>query len=378
MKKMNIIVLICILSLCLTGCKSDEEQYEDLISEAIKTNSFMESKKLLNEAINLLPRKQDAYFALFDITMNALDEPKYADYRIEQREKLYDAERILENVEENTKYGSDNGTSLLDAYLRLYQYYIDGYKFEKAEELLLKAENKVNNDYSAKKIEEARNLLPHSIFFGKYEQDNDLSNGPEDIEWVVLSENDTEILLLSKYIIDEIDYCFDTGSKSISKYNAPWDVSYLRDWLNNYFYNNAFSDSEKEMIIPKNHVTSKKERDSKSDQWKTLYEVTTEDNIFVFDIEDFDLGPGLFAKYWEKLYNNYCYDVRNVLGDATAYAISQGADDGFFLRNGVTTQISKDSLRSDLYIKTNIIDNCISIDLKKDGVRPALYIKSNT
>ena len=40
------------------------------------------------------------------------------------------------------------------------------------------------------------------IFFGHYEQDNDLNNGPEPIEWRILEVKGDKILLLSEYILD--------------------------------------------------------------------------------------------------------------------------------------------------------------------------------
>ena len=43
------------------------------------------------------------------------------------------------------------------------------------------------------------------VAFGRYEQDNDLTNGPEPIEWIVLDVVDgekTKALLLSKYGLD--------------------------------------------------------------------------------------------------------------------------------------------------------------------------------
>ena len=39
------------------------------------------------------------------------------------------------------------------------------------------------------------------VFFGQYEQDNDLKNGPEPIEWLVLEDDGESILLLSRYCL---------------------------------------------------------------------------------------------------------------------------------------------------------------------------------
>lgn len=40
------------------------------------------------------------------------------------------------------------------------------------------------------------------VFFGHYEQDNDLTNGAEAIEWRVLKVENGEALLISQYALD--------------------------------------------------------------------------------------------------------------------------------------------------------------------------------
>lgn len=80
-----------------------------------------------------------------------------------------------------------------------------------------------------------------TINFGTYEQDNNLSNGKEDIEWEVLDIQDGKALVISKYGLD------------CQKYNSKfeevtWETCSIRSWLNKIFYNNAFSSDEQSMI----------------------------------------------------------------------------------------------------------------------------------
>ncbi|MDD6035306.1 MAG: leucine-rich repeat protein [Lachnospiraceae bacterium] len=80
-----------------------------------------------------------------------------------------------------------------------------------------------------------------SVIFGTYEQDNDLGNGAEAIEWLVLDKQDGKLLLLSKYALD------------CKKYNEEfvditWETCTLRSWLRNEFYLTAFSEREKRYI----------------------------------------------------------------------------------------------------------------------------------
>lgn len=75
------------------------------------------------------------------------------------------------------------------------------------------------------------------ITFGSYEQDNDLSNGKEPIEWLVLDEKDGKLLVVSKYALDCKQY--DASGESFE-----WESSSLREWLNNAFYIEAFTNTE--------------------------------------------------------------------------------------------------------------------------------------
>lgn len=66
------------------------------------------------------------------------------------------------------------------------------------------------------------------VFFGHYEQDNDLTNGAEAIEWRVLKVENGEALLISQYALDSQPYN--------EKYAvALWSECTLRTWLNTVF-----------------------------------------------------------------------------------------------------------------------------------------------
>ena len=71
------------------------------------------------------------------------------------------------------------------------------------------------------------------IVLGSYEQDGDLTNGQEPLEWVKLDENDQGILLMTRYVIDVFAYNQD-------RTDITWEKCTLRRFLNSCFYNNAF------------------------------------------------------------------------------------------------------------------------------------------
>ena len=84
-----------------------------------------------------------------------------------------------------------------------------------------------------------------AYIFGSYEQDGDDGDGPEPIEWIVLKEEGSRITLISKYGLDTTPYT-STGYMNGPwwTYTLTWSESYMRYWLNDYFYSTAFSAEE--------------------------------------------------------------------------------------------------------------------------------------
>lgn len=79
------------------------------------------------------------------------------------------------------------------------------------------------------------------VTFGSFEQDNDISNGTEPIEWLVLVKESDRILLISKYALACQPY-------NTSRTVTTWENCSLRTWLNDTFLNAAFSETEQAMI----------------------------------------------------------------------------------------------------------------------------------
>lgn len=101
------------------------------------------------------------------------------------------------------------------------------------------AEKQVIFSGKEKNVKEAK--VGDIVIFGAYEQDNISSNGMEPIEWFVLDQKDGKLLLLSKYALDCKGY--NEGWEETN-----WENCTLRNWLNNEFYNTAFSEVERTNI----------------------------------------------------------------------------------------------------------------------------------
>lgn len=108
--------------------------------------------------------------------------------------------------------------------------------------------NSIEENLNNNEFQKVRNLdNMETVKFGKYEQDGNIENGKEDIEWLIVAKNDKEALLLSKDILD----CkpFNTEN-NINEFES----SYLYNWLNNYFYQEVFGDIDKNKTIIKNDI----------------------------------------------------------------------------------------------------------------------------
>ncbi len=86
------------------------------------------------------------------------------------------------------------------------------------------------------------------ITFGTYEQDNNLKNGQEPIEWLVLENDGESLFVLSKYVLD--GEVFSTAYDGYKYKTLPvtWETSHIRNWLNSTFLNTAFTAGEQARI----------------------------------------------------------------------------------------------------------------------------------
>lgn len=113
------------------------------------------------------------------------------------------------------------------------------------------------------------------VVFGSYEQDNNLENGAEPIEWQVLDVQDGKTLVISKYGLDCKPY--NTESKSVT-----WETCSLRKWLNSDFINSAFDENEQKIIL------ATKLSNPNNSKYGATGGKDTEDKAFLLNIEETD------------------------------------------------------------------------------------------
>ncbi|MEI6578320.1 MAG: DUF6273 domain-containing protein [Eubacteriales bacterium] len=94
----------------------------------------------------------------------------------------------------------------------------------------------------------------------------------EPITWRVLSNTDDELLVMADKVLDSKAYNEDNTS-------VTWETSSIRSWLNNNFYNTAFSSTDRALI------TSTLINQDNS-QYGTLGGNNTSDNVFLLSYAD--------------------------------------------------------------------------------------------
>ena len=188
--------------------------------------------------------------------------------------------------------------------------------------------------------------------FGSYEQDNNKSNGQEDIEWLVLAKEGTKILVISKEALDCKPY-------NTSDTDVTWETCTLRKWLNNDFINAAFSADERTMI-PTVTVSADKNPD-----YSTNPGNATQDQVFLLSITEVN-------KYFSSYSARQC--------KPTDYAVANGAcenDSGncwWWLRSPGCDQSSAADVSGD----GGVSESGSYVDSVSGAVRPALWIDLNS
>ena len=145
------------------------------------------------------------------------------------------------------------------------------------------------------------------VVFGHYEQDGNLDNGPEPIEWIVLSDEDGKLLLMSRYILDGVPYHTDYT-------DVTWETCALRAFLNDDFYNTAFDADEQSRILTTTVTNPDNARMS------TPGGNDTEDKLFLLSMEEV-LEYFTFTEWDDESMHGNC---QGLMTDATPYAISKG------------------------------------------------------
>lgn len=122
------------------------------------------------------------------------------------------------------------------------------------------------------------------------------------ITWLVLEKKGQELLLLSEFALDAKPFCEASFS---TKSTNEWHGCTLRTWLNGDFYTEAFSDTERGMILDDTHDTYKKSATGEEET------PSATDKVFLLSAREV---------------NKYFPQERDRICKASAYAKEHGAE----------------------------------------------------
>lgn len=191
-----------------------------------------------------------------------------------------------------------------------------------------------------------------TVFLGTYEQDNNTSNGKEDIAWLVLEVKDGKALVVSKYALDCKQY-------NTSNTDVTWETCTLRKWLNNDFINAAFSSYEKAMI-PTVTVSADENPD-----YSTNPGNATQDQVFLLSITEAN-------KYFGSDSARQCKPTDYAFANG-AYFNSVNGNCWWWLRSPGVTQYSAHSAAY-VHSSGGVYESGSDVDIGTSAVRPAMWI----
>ena len=246
---------------------------------------------------------------------------------------------IIPNGKYNDAIALMEAGNVVEAYEALLA--LDGYK-DSAD-----IANSIYDKYTIEKLKVAK--AGDYVFFGAYEQDNNTFNGKEDIEWLVLEVKDGKMLVISKYALDCKPY--NTRYAGIT-----WETCTLRKWLNNDFFNTAFSVEEKAMI-PAITVSA-----DGNPSYSTNPGIATQDQVFLLSITE---ANKYFSSDSARQYKPSDYAVANGV-----YVHNSNGNCGWWLRSPGSNQ----NFAAGVNVGGVVLVSGRSVDYHNVGVRPALWI----
>ena len=129
------------------------------------------------------------------------------------------------------------------------------------------------------------------VIIGEYEQDNNLENGKEPIEWIIIDKDDDKYTLISKYVLD------------VKKYGYEDKYDQLVYWIKSNFAQNSFNEKELKIIYDVKLLSSYDVNHAVSNGFnanylktnltnyalsKEIYKIYTNDGIYTWWLEDKD------------------------------------------------------------------------------------------
>lgn len=125
------------------------------------------------------------------------------------------------------------------------------------------------------------------VTLGNYFQNS--STNKEPLEWIIIDIEDNRALVLSSRVLHRLHYLKNPpqtlGDKIFFTKDYVWSDSAVRKWLNYNFYETAFNDEEKKVILPTDVFTYSQYRSEKHSYFTE--QKSTIDKLFILARDEF-------------------------------------------------------------------------------------------
>lgn len=188
------------------------------------------------------------------------------------------------------------------------------------------------------------------------------------IEWDILTESSGKALIIANLILDSQDYYPSTSESTFSHnggigYANNYELSNIRKFLNDNFYNTAFNDLQKALIETTIVDNSESSTESSSNSYACN---NTEDNIFLLS----------YREASSSTYGLNSTNARQAKG--SDYAKCQGLY--VYSSNGNSYWLLRSPYYRGAYFADDVnydgsVYNCCDVCSTSYGIRPACWIK---
>lgn len=239
-------ILVAVIGIFQVEIYTISSSYTREKERKYKEAQILQEREMYGDAIEIygsLHGYEDSKVRIEECT--TLQEDAEVKSKYESAVKLFENQQYLEAA---TLFGEikdyeDAPEREKESYYKYGESCVAGVDYESAYAAFKAAGNYGDAAQKAEEYQFATVDVGDTLTFGTYEQDGDKENGSEEITWIVVGKEDDKILLISEKILEVLP--FQTEKTETLNY----ETSTIRKFVNETFYNEAFTDEEKSKII---------------------------------------------------------------------------------------------------------------------------------
>ena len=195
------------------------------------------------------------------------------------------------------------------------------------------------------------------VEYGTYMQSSKNDNWT-DIKWRVLEREGNKVLLLSDCCLEAIPFETADVTQDLDSLDTVWSDCSLRNWLNQSFYESAFSEREKDEILETRNKTDVYKVELKSEE--------TKDKVFLLSDDE-------VRKYFPDRFDRQASATdRAINGDNASIFVSDLTDDTVFW--WLRSVGGEHNCAKVVGAEGAVVDSGFLISRLDIGVRPAMWV----